>query len=245
MHRRSFDGAGLFTGKRGIHVPNVPEPDKKEIPAQEPVPDLIHKPEHKDTRPIEYKPHQPIFEPRYNVLYGSLRTEGGWRYAIDNYANGTVLTVANATTVVAVKLTLALDHKRLSEWPNATQLFLCIRNFSLAPQAAPTTAGVIDVQYQDTIGGQLIPIGDMVSNSQMNIGLTTLIPTPITDPGILTVGNLLFFLNTGATVGTLNWQMAFSYAYMLPANEPNHATHTKGGPTHVRGSHVHSGINNL
>lgn len=197
--------------------PITPPPQPKE----EVVEQLVQRPP-VDTRPKLLKPVEFLPMPHFNRMYGTLRHDDGWRYVIDNYASGTVTTVANATTTVAVKLTLD-PHWRLEQWPGGTQVFLAIRQFSIAPQTATfATPGAIDVLYQDTIGGQIIPLGDFVSSQGYTIFLQSLIPTPLTDPDVQNVGNLLFALNTGATPGTYNWQMGFSGAYMLPALPEGH-----------------------
>lgn len=242
-HRRGFDGANLWYGKRGTIVPAIPLPDKKEHPVVE---ELIEKPEAVDIAEretakisgIDVKPLDYFYHPEYNVLYGSLRTDGGWRYTIDNIATGNVTTVAAATTPSVVKLAIA-PFTRISQWPGAVQAYLVIRRFSIAPSTATfTTLGEIEIQYVDLIGGFIIPIGDMINSGQINaIDTDIIIPTPITDPSVTNVGTLNFALSTGATVGTYLWQMGFSYAYLLPASEPKAGARPKTTDIHVKTNH--------
>lgn len=172
-----------------------------------------------DTRPVAVKKSLPVLEPELNQLYGYGRSEGDWRYFIDNFATGTVTTIANTLVTKAVVLTNQ-PFWRLSQWPAAVHLYLCIRKFSMAPQSAITTVGAIDVQFQDSVGGFTIPLGDFVSSSNINEDITSIIPVPITDPGNVNVGNLLVTLaGTTPTVSIYNWQMAFSAVYLLPTLE--------------------------
>lgn len=210
--------------RREIQIPPHFTPDRPEAETTHLEKDpfnkqLIDPINHTDTRPLALKRRMPVLEPEYNTLYGTGRSEGDWRYFVDNYAVGTLTTSANATVTTAVTLTLA-PNWRLSQWPAAINLYLCIRKFSMAPQSAITTVGAIDVQYNDLIGGQLIPMGDFVSSSSIAYDVDTIIPTPITDPGITAVGNLLVKLSgTTPTTSVYNWQIAFSGVYLLPSLE--------------------------
>jgi hypothetical protein len=153
--------------------------------------------------------------PQYGELYGSLKTKGGWRYMVDNYANGTITTVAASQQTATVTLKLPPNWS-LERYPGATQLFLCIRQFALAPQAPLTTLGDLVCLYQDTVGGQILPLGVFPSTTGGNANLTSIIPTPITDPGNTNIGTLLVSLSSGATAGTYDWQLSFSAAFLLP-----------------------------
>lgn len=174
---------------------------------------------HHDHRHLAVKPRAPVLEPEFNQLYGSGRSEGDWRYFIDNFATGTLTTIANTQVTTAISLTNQ-PFWRSSQWPGAVSLYLCIRRFSMAPQSAITTVGAIDVQFQDAVGGMTIPLGDFVSSSSILEDTTIIIPTPITDPGNVKVGNLLVTLSgTTPTVSVYNWQMAFSGVYLAPTLE--------------------------
>lgn len=171
---------------------------------------------HEDHRPFMLKQKLPILVPRYNQLYDSLRSQQAWRYSADNSAGGTFVTTAGATVATAVALRNTPNY-RTSQWPGGVQVYLVIRSFSFAPQTATfATPGALDVTFVDK-SGNLVPVGDFISNQSGNIGFDTLLPVPITDPGELTVGSLNVALNAGATVGTYNWQLGFSYAYLVPA----------------------------
>lgn len=195
-------------------LPFIPPPEEKEIPVHE---YLLKKAEFQDQRPLQVKHPQLIRHVDFNRMYGTQQTVDGWRYVVDNFAKGTLTTSAGAT--VSTTITFALTPTwRLEQFPGATQLFFCIRQFALTAQAPGTltTVGALDIVFQDTVGGQQIPLGDVASNVSLNLDLDRLIPTPITDPSNPTVGNLLVGLTAAATTGTYNWQLSFSGAYLLP-----------------------------
>jgi hypothetical protein len=79
------------------------------------------------------------------------------------------------------------------------------------------TGNALDILYQDLIGGQVIPLGEYPSNTPVNvINSDIIIPTPITDPSVTLVGNLLIKLDTTGEANTFNYQISFSGAYLLP-----------------------------
>jgi hypothetical protein len=206
--------------RRNSILPQIPRPEPKEKPVVE---QLVH-PEASPTthaRQKMVKPFEVTPEAKFNRLYGSLRTEGGWEHVVDNYAKGGITTVAAATVTANVTLALTNPETRLLRWPGAVQLYLCIRSFALGLSTATlATLGSLDVYYQDLIGGQIIPLGSIQSNDEINLqNVNILIPTPVTDAGALAnpIGQLQVALSSGATVGTYVWQMGFSYAYLLPA----------------------------
>jgi hypothetical protein len=208
---------GLFVGRHVGRNPAVPPPAHKEIPVEE----KLVQPHHlAASRPKMQKPREELMVPHFNHLYGTLRTNEGWRYVVDNYAFGTVTTVAGAQSTVTVNFAYE-PHWRLSQWPGGTNLYYCIRSFSVAPQtAAPTTVGVLDVYYQDPLTGYIVPLGDYLTNSPANSSLTILIPDPVSDPDKQAgIGQLQFNLTAAATTGVFNWQMGFSGAYLLPEME--------------------------
>lgn len=242
-HRRGFDGANLWYGKRGTITPAIPTPDKKEHPVVE---ELVEKPEdikHAEEQAakisgVDVKPLDYFYHPEYNILYGSLRTEGGWRYTVDNIATGNVTTIAGATVTSAVSLAIA-PFTRISQWPGAVQAYLVVRHFCVAPSTATfTTAGELEIQYVDSIGGFIIPMADIINNQSFNsLDNSILIPTPITDPSVKAIGTLNFTLSSGATVGTYLWQMGFAYAYLLPAPEPKQGARPRSTDIHVKSNH--------
>ena len=215
--------------------PWIPKPIPKEKPVVE---ELVH------PEPVEkfvMKQDIPVLIPNYNTLYGTLRTKNDWRFSADQYANGTVTTVAGSAVIVDVDMTLPGNNQgnywHLDQWPGGTQLFLFVRSFSLGPQTANfATAGEIDVVYQDEQGNSA-PLGTYGNNAfYPNQGIGALMPGAITDSGQSGLGSLSFTLNSGATVGTYSWQMGFSAAYLLPAlkgysierigDEHKHASHS-------------------
>ncbi len=189
-----------------------------------------------DTRPIVIKPAQKLLIPQYNELYDTLRTTKAWRYCADMYAKGTITTVANALATASVSFAQTPVF-RTSQWPGAVQLYLVIRQFSLAPQSTISAVGALDCYFIDQFGNTA-PLGDYVSSSGNNVGFDTLLTTPITDPENSTnVGQLQVTLTgTTPTTSVYNWQIGFSVAYLLPAKagysihheeqtEVHHVTH--------------------
>lgn len=210
IHRNRFQG----------QVPHIPQPKAKEEPVRE---QLTQPMEQHDNRPVMRKVDAQHFKvPNFNKTYGSLRVENGWRYAVDNYAVGTITSVAATAVNAAATLVLA-PNWRLEQWPGGTQLYIVLRSFSIAPQTATfATAGNLDCRYIDLIGGNVVPLGVFLNTTGGSDTMSVLIPTPITDPGVTNIGQVQVTLNTGATVGTYNWQVAFSVAYMVPALQPYH-----------------------
>lgn len=214
--------------KRDGHVPFVPKPEHKEMPVVE---HLITPAHGHDTRPAVIKPYDNVMRPQLNRLYGSLRVEDGWQWQIDNYAKGGVTSVAAATVAANVTLAQTAQETRLLRWPGAVQMYLAIRSFGLALSTATlATAGSLDVYYQDTIGGQIIPLGSIANNDELNLtNVNILIPTPITDAGALNlpIGQVQVTLSAGATVGTYIYQIAYAYVYLLPTTKPYEVQHVE------------------
>jgi hypothetical protein len=123
-------------------------------------------------------------------------------------------------------------------------MYLVIRSFAIAPSTASfATAGSIDLYYQDTIGGQTVPLACIINNAAFSMeDCCILIPTPITDPGQLSnaIGNIQAILSAAGTVGVYIWQIAFSLAYLLPTTKPYEIQHIEelldAHPGHVHHS---------
>jgi hypothetical protein len=207
--------------KRGRGNPFIPKPEHKEIPDTE---DLVTPKHIHHERPKVIKPYENVPEPKLNRLYGTARTEDGWQYTVDNWANGGFTTVAGAQVLTDVNFNLIGSENRLSRWPGAIAMYLCIRSFSIALSTATlATLGSLDLYYQDTIGGQTIPLCSLISNGSFQSNdMQILIPTPITDAGQINddIGQIQANLSAGATVGTYVFQMGFSYAYLLATSKP-------------------------
>lgn len=192
--------------------------------------DLLARVQQGDPRLRVKRPKELISDVQVNDLYGTTRSKGEWRYLIDNYAKGTITTIAGQTVSVAIALAVP-PHFFLSRWPGAIALYFCIRQFSISPQTATfATAGALDIVFQDQ-AGNIIPLGDTLNSSIVNMGLVSLIPTAITDPDNQSIGNLQVALTAAATTGTYNYQLAFSAAYLLPSLK-GYSYETKGGDAH-------------
>lgn len=223
--------------------PNIPKPEHKENPDVEHLitPEQLHPIRQKMIKPYEHVPNAHL-----NRMYGTLRVADSWIYTIDTYAKGSLTTVSATLVQSSATVTPTLPETRLSRWPGAVSMYMAIRSFSFAPSTASfATLGSIDLYYQDAIGGATIPLGSAInSNGIALVDLAYLIPTPITDPGLLSnvIGQVQATLSSGATVGTYVWQIGFSFAYLLPTNKPYDVQHIEElydghpGPT----QHVHS-----
>jgi hypothetical protein len=203
-----------------IMNPFIPRPQAKEAPVKE---ELVQPPlEHVDTRPQMIKRTQYVRVPHFNDLYDSLGTKGGWRFICDDIVQGTVTTVAASAVLSAVALSspASMSPKfSLERWPGGVQVYLCVRSFSFGPSTASfITQGEINVLFIDQFGNSL-PLGIVPNNNFTQFGTSSILPTPITDPANVNVGNLSFTLNSGATVGSYAWQLGFSFAYLLPAKK--------------------------
>lgn len=174
----------------------------------------LHQP---DTRIKMVKPESVAEVPIYNEIYDSVRSRGAWRHCADNFASGSLLTVASSTVTAPVTLKQS-PEMRLARWPGAVQLYLVINQFSIAPQVVPATAAALDAVYQDGIGGYQVPLGEFMNTTGGNTFPGILIPVAVTDPGITNVGTLLLTDPVGGTtVATYDWQITFGYAYLLAA----------------------------
>lgn len=204
--------------RRHTELPKIPTPQPHEMPVVE---QLTHADAPTHERQKMVKPFEVTPEARFNRLYGSLRVDGSWQNVVDNYAKGGITTIQSTLVQSSVTLALSNPETRLSRWPGAVQMYLVLRSFSIAPTTASfAVLGSLDLYYQDLIGGQTIPLGSIVQNDEVNLqNCNILIPTPITDPGALAnpVGNIQATLSGAGTIGTYIWQIAFSYAYLLPA----------------------------
>lgn len=224
------DPLEIFTGKsRTIpqtyshpahYTPDYPDAEDK-VANDDPYNDQLETPAiTHDPRLEMYKQRAPVLVPELNELYGSTKTKEGWRYTID----GVITTNTGATSVGAtISKVLAFTNPipvQLSKWPGAINAYLVLRYFSMAPQSAITTVGAITVTFQDAIGGFTIPLGNMVNNQSIQSDRDVIIPTPITDPGITTVGTIFVALaGAASTASDYNISLGFSLAYLLPCLE--------------------------
>lgn len=211
MVRRHHVESNIFTGKYSPHV----SPDRPEAVTEKELEEQLTQPARKQDKRLRlYKEREKVLSPDYNKMYGSDRTIGGWRYCIDDWATGTVTTIAN--TAVAASVALAIrPNLRLSQWPGAVNAYMVLRWFSIAPQSAIGTVGVVDVVLV-TNEGINIPLCDIVSNSSANLDRQVLIPVPITDPNVTNIGNIIVTLTgTAPTTSVYSYQLGVSYAYLL------------------------------
>lgn len=204
--------------------PAISDPE----PQEHPVTELLTQ-EHPiiDRRPKLHKERQLYLHPHYNKLYGTLRTDGGWRYESINYAKGTLTTVAGSTVTAQVNLVLT-PNLRLSQWPGAVQAYYVIQNFFFTSQGTTITTQGCNETIFISSGGYVVPMGEIQNSAQYNQGgLDYIIPDAIVDPAITNLGQLSVTLTAGATTATYNWMLGFSVAYLLPELRP-YETEEKG-----------------
>lgn len=173
---------------------------------------------------------QNVVVPRFNKLYGTLRSEDSWKYIQDGYATGNLTTIGSTQVQSKVSLSGPSSQQgsapffRQDQWPGAVSCHLVIRSFGIAPQTAIATIGELEILFIDQFG-MTVPLGEVPSNTGGNfLGIDIVLPTPITDPGmgssINGLGVLAVTLNPGGgTTAVYNWSMGFAVAYMLPSEK--------------------------
>lgn len=173
---------------------------------------------------------QNVVVPRFNKLYGTLRSEDSWKYTQDGYATGNLTTIASTQVQSKVVLSGPSSEQgtapffRQDQWPGAISCHLVIRSFGIAPQTTVTTLGELEILFIDQFG-MVVPLGEVPSNTGINYqGIDIILPTPITDPGMASsvngLGVLTVTLNPGAgSTAIYNWSMGFAVAYMLPSEK--------------------------
>jgi hypothetical protein len=87
-----------------------------------------------------------------------------------------------------------------------------------APPFAPSFSS-LEVSYIDT-GGNTTYLGEFRADVGGNIGVDTLLTSPITDTGSINVGTLLVLVSGGFSNPTYQYSIGFSTAYLLPTKEP-------------------------
>lgn len=154
--------------------------------------------------------------PRYNILYDTHRTRDAWRYISDDVVTINFTPTGNGTFAFPVVPTAngGLFKARLSQYPGAIHMLLCIRSFSYASLAA--TSGAIEFRFQ-SVNGDVVPLGIWSANGQTGVqGITAVCPTPITDNGLASYGNLIFISSNYGTSAASSVQLGFSFVYVTP-----------------------------
>lgn len=213
--------------RAGTQLPWIPKPEPKAHPVHE---ELLAGEGHKDTRLLAKRPHGKILIPRFNHLYGGLRSDGSdWRYLPEITFNLPNNTIAAATAITSIALTLGTSgafpsslNLLLERWPGAVQMYLVLLWSSFNRQAGgPATAGDWLLQIQGQSGPPL-PIGlfHSANNAQSSYSGPLILPTPVTDPGNPNIGNFIVTpsLST-ATTFQADVQLTFSALYVLPTVE--------------------------
>jgi hypothetical protein len=186
----------------------------------------IPKTEQEKTATPEEKPVTPLLIPRFNKIYSTLRENDTLANIADGWSSGTIAT--SGTFVPYTPLVINKNTPlRLSQWPDAVQVYLAIELFSISTYA--TGVGVTTVTVFDNGGaGAVVGTGQVGSN--IISSPKTIFPTPVTDmlrdnDQTFTFGSLGMTLNN--VTGAINWQygITWSYVYLLPANESYEVHH--------------------
>lgn len=157
-------------------------------------------------------PPSPVV-PRYNALYDGLRTQTAFDTLVQNGAHGS-LTPATGVQTLAVNLDNP-PNLRTSQFPGAIQVYPVIISFSFAPVAI-TMTGAHSFLFQSAQGGYPIPLGEYNASSGSVENFSYIVDGPIADAGQLFMGNIIYTGTTIATAVTVNWRIAFGWAYLLP-----------------------------
>lgn len=170
-----------------------------------------------------------------NSLYGTAKVHEDWKSTTDMVFNGTITPIASQRVLSQILTANQLggynigDFFQVMQYPGAPFLYLVLREFQLCPSAT-TMTGNLTMQFEDS-AGKVVPLGVMSATgaSSSLINSHSLIPTPIMDPQIPALGNVVVTLN-GATPVACNYQIAFSIAYVLPNMEAFSEAEITGHP---------------
>lgn len=175
---------------------------------------LVHPENEKKDLPVLKKQPEYQQRTRFNRLIDSLATEDGWRYCGDMTVSGSITTTASGAGVNVTPSMQAI--RRQYQWPITVQMFPVLRFFAIAPEAPAgnTTVGALSLILQ-TPSGVPIPLGVSLSNTAYVIQPHVLFTNSLTDLDKFTC-QLLATISSGTTVGTYDFQIGFSLAYLLP-----------------------------
>lgn len=186
-------------------------------------------------QPQLYHTTDKVLVPELNKYYDSLGTPQGYRHCGDAWATGIITTVAGQTVSTNISYSLN-SREKLSNWPGSVQLFPVLRFFSASSQTAITTVGSISALYQD-VSGMVVPLGVFASNSTLNFGDDTIIPSPITDEGSNFSASVSFLLEgTTPSTATYRFSVSLGFAYLLPARKGYKIEELRGTDQQLHGT---------
>ena len=173
--------------------------------------------ENHDRRPVRFAAPSPRHEPRFNRLYNSLRSDNLINGVSDLALTGSIAITNAATTTVNLALSTSPNYL-IRKWPDATQAFLLLRSFSLAPSTAGAVGDLQCVWYDSA--GNTIPLGDFSAASAGTLMNPVLSPNPLTDTGSLALGSLSVNWLGGIAGITVGYSFGWSVVYLLAATTP-------------------------
>lgn len=184
----------------------VPLPERTRIIARENKrhPDLAH-----HGRPAPEVPD-------YNVWYDQWATQNGWDKLILNTAHGTITPLTTGSTTVPITLDVEAKLK-LSQFPGAVMAFPVLLFWTFALLAAGTS-GVVSLGFIPNGGDFVFPLGEFnVTQLEFSLKERWIIPAPVTDHDVTSLGTLIATSNTVVGPPVIQWRMGIGWAYLLPS----------------------------
>ena len=137
---------------------------------------------------------------------------------------GNIIGIVPSTSVVGAVINFANAGFATSLIANKSATTPVVTLFYSPTQLSTGASDVVFVDF----AGEDISLGEYGTNGGGNQNLTTLISTPISDPSMLTVGTLQVTTSANGLSGNMNWQLGFSYAYLVPQTIPFHLEDRNG-----------------
>jgi|SRR5271166_256316 len=171
---------------------------------------------------------RPFVPPQFNILYDIFKTTEAYDKCVLFTAHGTVtanntpavipLTMDVASTVVGASQSPLSHLQLLQQFPGALQMLPVLLTFSFG-QSVVTATGEFSLTFVPQGGDVQYPLGEYYAGTgSVQNTMRHIIKAPITDPGQVALGNLIYTPNTvGGTTGTLFFRMGFGMALLLPA----------------------------
>jgi hypothetical protein len=177
----------------------------------------------------ELATHGRIFEPpQFNILYDIFKTTEAYDKCVlftahgsltaNNTASSVALTMDPASVVVGASQSPLSHLQLLGQFPGALQMFPVLLTFSFG-QSVVSATGEFSLTYVPQGGDVMYPLGEYYAGTgSVQNTMRHIIKAPITDPGQVTLGTLIYTPNTVAgTTGTLYFRLGFGMAMLLPA----------------------------
>jgi hypothetical protein len=170
---------------------------------------------------------RPFTPPAFNVLYDIFKTCDAYdkcvlftahgNFAAGNTAVSTPLTMDPASIVVGASQSPLSHLQLLNQFPGALQMLPVLLTFSFG-QSVVTATGEFSLTFIPQGGDVAYPLGEYYAGTgSVQNTMRHIIKAPITDPGQVALGTLLYTPNTVAGItGTLYFRIGFGMALLLP-----------------------------